>query len=304
MARVYGSALLGDWRAHWQEFARARFARIYPLFALTTLVMVFQYALSETPLPKVSFSNGTLILQPLLLQVWASSLSWNFPSWSLCDEAYCYALFLFTVRPLLRGAYARLVAAGCMAMLVAISVVHHGSMNMCHGPSSMLRALSEFILGVLICRERTGEASERHARLMLISGWGLGGIAVFVHQDCLIVGALACLVFYAVGARRRLSTILNSSTLTALGNWSYSIYLWHVPTLYAVIASFAVLGHPVAKLSEPRALVLLTATVPAVLAVSAFSYRYFEMPMRRLLTSQLIWRPKTPRHWTPKKASP
>lgn len=35
MALVFGRALAAVWRGHWPNFAIARFARIYPLFALT-----------------------------------------------------------------------------------------------------------------------------------------------------------------------------------------------------------------------------------------------------------------------------
>jgi peptidoglycan/LPS O-acetylase OafA/YrhL len=38
MAHVYGQKLASNWRAHWRDFAIMRFARIYPLFAVTTLV--------------------------------------------------------------------------------------------------------------------------------------------------------------------------------------------------------------------------------------------------------------------------
>jgi peptidoglycan/LPS O-acetylase OafA/YrhL len=48
MAHVYGRLLTSDRRAHWLLFARARFARIYPLFALTTLAMFAIAAVSHT----------------------------------------------------------------------------------------------------------------------------------------------------------------------------------------------------------------------------------------------------------------
>jgi len=38
MAHIYGQKLSSNWRVHWKDFAIMRFARIYPLFVLTTLV--------------------------------------------------------------------------------------------------------------------------------------------------------------------------------------------------------------------------------------------------------------------------
>src|SRR6185369_7058906 len=47
MAHVYGHLLASNWRVHALQFGRARFARLYPLFAVTTLAMVFVFALSH-----------------------------------------------------------------------------------------------------------------------------------------------------------------------------------------------------------------------------------------------------------------
>lgn len=80
-AHVYGRALASNWRANWLRFAIARFARIYPLFALTTLAMMVVVALSHTPMMWVSTLSGrSLLLQPLLLQQWCGGLNWNYPS--------------------------------------------------------------------------------------------------------------------------------------------------------------------------------------------------------------------------------
>jgi len=62
MAHVYGSLLASNWRVHAVQFARARFARLYPLFAVTTLAMAIVFALSHTPLPLVSFSDGSVLI--------------------------------------------------------------------------------------------------------------------------------------------------------------------------------------------------------------------------------------------------
>jgi hypothetical protein len=53
---------------------------------------------------------------------------------------------------------------------------------------------------------------------------------------------------YCVNTADALGGALNSRPAIALGNWSYSIYLWHVPTHYAVMVVLAAIGHPVNKL--------------------------------------------------------
>jgi len=94
MAHVYGLTLAYNWRAHWQEFALARFARIYPLFALTLLAMMIVHV-SDPRLRMVSFSRRSLALQPLLLQQW-SGLSWELPV--LVDQHGSRSLCFFRLR--------------------------------------------------------------------------------------------------------------------------------------------------------------------------------------------------------------
>jgi peptidoglycan/LPS O-acetylase OafA/YrhL len=66
MAHVYGQRLALDLRGHWLKFGIARFARLYPLFAVTTLFMMI-FAQFHAPLPLISLSGHSLALQPLQL---------------------------------------------------------------------------------------------------------------------------------------------------------------------------------------------------------------------------------------------
>jgi peptidoglycan/LPS O-acetylase OafA/YrhL len=130
MAHTYGRALALDWRAHWLKFAIARFARLYPLFVATTLVMIVVVALSHTHTPmEISLSRRSLALQPFLLQQWASSLSWNYPSWSISTETEAYVYFIFFVGLLITGRHPGFIAAGCIFILVSLSVFNGGHLK-------------------------------------------------------------------------------------------------------------------------------------------------------------------------------
>ena len=152
MAHVYGRSLASNWRMHAWQFARARFARLYPLFAVTTLTMVIIFALSHIPLIFVSFSGGSLALQPFVLQQWASGLNWDYPSWSISTEAEAYVFFVFCSSILLAGKRPRLIAIGCIVILAALCLRHSGSLNYVVGIAALLRTLAEFSLGVLLYR--------------------------------------------------------------------------------------------------------------------------------------------------------
>ena len=283
MAHVYGRLLAKNWRLHALGFARARFARLYPLFAVTTLTMAMVFALSDLPLNLVSFSGGSLALQPFLLQQWAPGLSWDYPSWSISTEAEAYVFFVFCSGLLLAGKYPRLIATGCIAILAALSLRHSGSLNCFVGISALLRTLAEFSLGMLLYRAHSADLefpSWLTASLSVV----FAGLATVTRLDLLMVAAFGCLIYYSArNTTDRVGKLLNSRPLVALGNWSYSIYLWHAPGHYAVMAAFAFIGYPVTQLGLASSRLLLFTTALAVVVLSAFHYRYFETPCRRFL---------------------
>jgi peptidoglycan/LPS O-acetylase OafA/YrhL len=108
-------------------------------------------------------------------------------------------------------------------------------------------------------------------------------LAMISHLDLLVVGAFGCLIYYSAGATGVFGKLINSRPLVCLGDWSYSVYLWHAPTHYAVMAAFAALSYPVSNLGLVGSRLLLLATVVGVLGLSAFDYRYFETPVRRFI---------------------
>jgi peptidoglycan/LPS O-acetylase OafA/YrhL len=284
MAHVYGRQLASNWRDNWVVFARARFARIYPLYAVTTLAMVILVTLSSMPLALVSFSGTSLALQPFLLQQWAPSLSWDYPSWSISTEAEAYVFFAIFAGLIVTGKRPRLMTACCIAVVTALSIAKGGSLNSFHGPSALLRTLAEFCLGVMLYRAYSAQAGfpVRAAILAVL----FAGLATITHMDFVAVGAFACVIYYGAKATDVFGKILNARPLVALGNWSYAIYLWHAPTHYAVMIAFAAAGFPVSNLGLISSRLLVAATAILVVGLSALHYRYFETPIRRFI---LTW---------------
>ena len=102
-------------------------------------------------------------------------------------------------------------------------------------------------------------------------------------MDFIIVGGLVCLIGYSVKAMDALGRLLNSRPSIALGDWSYSIYLWHAPTHCFVMATFAATGHSIVSLGSSSARLLVLATCLGIVGLSAATYKYFEKPARSLL---------------------
>jgi peptidoglycan/LPS O-acetylase OafA/YrhL len=222
-----------------------------------------------------------LALQPFLLQQWASGLSWDYPSWSISTEAEAYLFFVFFAGLLLAGKHPRLIALCCVAILAVLCVARGGNLNCFTGISALLRTLAEFSLGVLLYRTFAGSGFPR-GRVAILFG-ALLSLAMLSHLDLFAVGALGCLVYYSAGGTGAFGKLLNSRPLVCLGDWSYSVYLWHAPTHYAVMAAFAALSYPVSNLDLVGSRLLLLATVVGVLGLSAFTHRYFEIPVRRFI---------------------
>ena len=283
MAHVYGQRLALDWRGHWLEFGIARFARLYPLFAITTLFMVIAFALFHRPLPLISLSIHSLALQPPLLQQWYSSLSWNYPSWSISTEAEAYIFFAFFAWLLMKGRNPRLVAVCCIFIIVALSASKGGTLNYVVGVRALLRTLAEFSLGVLLYRASLSDAGPWQNWLALAAVI-LAGSALITHLNFLMVGSFGCIIYYCANAKESVAVrLLNSRTSVTVGNWSYSIYLWHALTHYGVMTLFAGIGYSISDLSLSSARLLVLATSLTVVAISAINYQYFELPMRRLI---------------------
>jgi peptidoglycan/LPS O-acetylase OafA/YrhL len=285
MAHVYGNAMAADWRSAWPDFAIARFARLYPLFVTATLALVVIVVVFGTPQQQsvpVSFSVAALALQPFLLQHWYVTLNWDYPSWSISTEAEAYVFFVPAAGTLISGKHSHLMAACCVAVLVILSVHETGSLASTQGLAALLRTLPEFSLGVLLYRAHCRDTVSSRA-------WAAGVAVLFVlfawltQVDLFAICAFACLIYYGANAAGWFGQLLNSKPSIALGNWSYSIYLWHAPTHYAIMALFLAAGYSLDTLSKTYARMLLLATVALVICLSAASYRYLEGPARRFL---------------------
>jgi len=286
MAHVYGRQLAANWRAHWRGFALARFMRLYPLFATTTLATVVLVALYHTPTEGWSFSSRSLALQPLLLQQWASGLSWNYPSWSISTEAEAYTFFIFFAGLLLSGKYPRLMAVCLILALAALSARNGGSLNYFVGFLALLRTLDEFALGVLVYRcylWRTDQLCRWSGILAML----FLGVSMLTRMDFIAVCGFGCLIIYCSGTSSLFSALLETRPLVMLGNWSYSVYLWHAPMHYAVMTAFAANHYPVGQLNALSARLLLLATAVAVVGLAAIHCRYVETPVRHKLRATL-----------------
>src|SRR5258708_486520 len=110
-----------------KSFWRARFARIYPAYAFSLLVMApfFFFAVLTMNIPFFAWARGHLKLASILvlslLQAWVppAALTWNAVAWSLSVEAFFYVLFPFLLLVLVRLSQPHLLLIAATAWLIS-----------------------------------------------------------------------------------------------------------------------------------------------------------------------------------------
>lgn len=269
-------------RRTFRDLAVSRIARLYPLHLATMLWCLL-----------LSFSgavDANLLLQNLLLvqNIGLPPNRWafNFPSWSISVEMAVSLAFYFVMRRDRPGLAAALLAGGVAlcafetASGFTPALNHAGVFN-----SGLMRGIAGFAIGAaayLVTLHRGDACARLRQRAGPAALAATGVLAAFflVETWWWAIGlGFACAVFAAVllAAIADEVPMLSSRPFVWLGTVSYSVYLLHIPVYWSASALFGrhVLGS--------GKFVLLA----AVLAASAASYRWFEVPMQRLLLKRL-----------------
>lgn len=275
-------------------FYRARFARIYPVYALAMLLALPAYAAfyPSLRLPAWEFPVD-LGIRFTLLQAWHPSWvrHYNVPSWSLSVEAFFYALF-----PLLRPTVMKLSRTEIPRSLIMVGVLAAFApaffewMYPGTGPASdgyralmikfhPLIRLPEFLVGMLLGRLFTvseGRLSARVADGFVLLSLSLLALAIGFRMPYVLLhtGGLtlpfALLIWALASGQGWTARLLSSRPMQALGNASYALYILHVPIMGVVIGR----GYPIATLGFGVGLTLVC------IALSLVVYRLLEVPMR------------------------
>lgn len=285
-------------------FYRRRFARVWPLHAVTTLAVLV-----------LSFFGGPSselwLLLPvlLLLHAWVPVPSVNYafngPSWSLSVEAFFYAAFPF-VHPLVAGSKRPLHSLSMLVGLywaLTIFLVTVGPV--------VLRALGrntgiieyiaynfpiyrmlEFVMGMLLAAaiKRGLRSTLTPLQAVLINATAFALVSTGVNLELIqdrsleipLANALMCAPFLIVilaAASRDLKdpqgrVTLPSRTFVTLGRSSFALYLVHQPILEFLGSTPLSESHPVAAVL----LGLLTSLFFAEVA-----HRTVEAPLERML---------------------
>jgi peptidoglycan/LPS O-acetylase OafA/YrhL len=290
------------------RFARRRAMRILPPYfaalGLSLLLMAVVPALRINHTGTIwddSFPGLQLwpIVSHLLLvhNLWpAYSVQINGPLWSVATEWQIYFFFPLLLLPCWRR-------GGRLFLLAVAALV--GYLPLLFAPAAAASAgswyLLLFALGVAAASVGFGSEAERRLqalpwRLIAAASWGLCGVGGmlfadvwFRHKpltDCLVGLATATLLIHLTlltalpqSQRGVLLRVLEARPMLALGHFSYSLYLTHLPVV--ALCYFAL--RPLGLSPLPFSLLLLLTGSTASLVVAWVFYLVVERP-------SMLWR--------------
>lgn len=323
---LYSGAIL-ERRTGLRDFFVSRFARLYPLYLLTfILVALMQWGFRSLYGHDYIYDDNSAInflLNLFMVQQWLpqASQTFNGPSWSISVEVFLYTIFFLICRWRLKSVW--IVLALVVGGLTFKYINYNPTDDFARGtPSFFFGGLVWYAVEALRDREAWRKALVRILAVLLPILWlaayvgaydalwgaqqvklaaaGLprqGLHALLLSTETFVYGLIPLtLVFFGLQkAQWRLAWLQPDSLrrFEWIGDISYSLYLIHFPLqigLMLIMARwpFAVRAH---IFSSPLAYIAFMGTA---MGLAWLSYRYFEMPMRRHIRhwlSQRLARP-------------
>ena len=244
-----------------------RLRRLAPMFWIGTLAMLAM--LGFTAPIKVVVANA-LIVQSLFMHLLPrlSTISLDHPGWSVPFELFLPALVLPLLPWLSRTGRTTMTVLIAVLLLLAATF----ALELARGTDIPL-ARAAFGLGLGMALGRLSQiVAAPPARPALVLTLFASAIAVMALSGRVPLVAtlfpllsIGCVFF---GARTR--TFLSTAPFQAIGRWSYSIYLLHIPMLTLV-------GHTFGRVDGSVKLKLLV--VIGTVIAAAVMYRFVEEPI-------------------------
>ena len=296
-----------------RKFVLLRFGRLYPLHILTLLLWVpyiavkvifYEKGLGDTD-PAASNNAFTFLSNVLLFQALDGyqPLSWNYPSWSISAEFYTYIFFfIFVVIAFGRrssGAYSLpgviLVASAAYAFTWILDVGRGLELF-------IFECIGGFFLGILIyilyknvkciaIRPLWATVLEVTALAFLVycvSNKQDHGFRDNVFFYVSLLSFSVVIYLFVVQEGGYISRFLKNRLFQFIGKLSYSIYMVHAIVLAGIENLFVyVFKYNKTSFSDVENMIVFEeanyinfALIVVVIFLSAFTYRYVEIPWR------------------------
>jgi peptidoglycan/LPS O-acetylase OafA/YrhL len=291
------------------QFLQMRLRRIYPALYLIVMVSVllgWQFSLPSEYLRQlrqamsalafvsnIAFGNDSGYFSAAaqtkpLLHTWSLSVEWQF-------YLFFPALLLFLALLLRSGSRMKQIGL-CLGLLASVSFAWCLWQSAQDSGSSFfsLRARAwELLVGCMIACYEIIQAPGAPPRTtsqvrtwVALLGWTVLGACFFANMSeshwpgpYTALPVLGAMLVIAARAHSLGSAVLNTAVVQRLGDWSYSLYLWHWPLWVFLMAWLSVHGSAINGLHK---LLLFSVT----LALSFASFKWVEQPFR---TNKEFW---------------
>ncbi|MFC5411063.1 acyltransferase family protein [Larkinella bovis] len=308
--------------ANYRKYLLARFARVYPLHFLTlwaavaVILVIRSMADGLAPFFQIIFGLDTIPACLLLIQSLHlyGTAPLNTPSWSLSTEWWVYMIFPLLVHPFFRltGLGKWLVAVVIVGLFLGLMyyIIPYYSATPFTQPGvlspptintltdwGLVRCLAGFLLGMLFYELYRSQWAFR----WLKRGWAFLvfsiGVCLAMHfgiHELLILAFFPFIILSAAYNDDFIKKTLETRPLQRLGDWSFSIYMVHIPIAFLLIVLFILPQNPrmfssfeaLGAAKTPPGLPLCLLLVTLTLGVSALTYRYVEVPARNYINQR------------------
>jgi peptidoglycan/LPS O-acetylase OafA/YrhL len=303
--------------ASYWKYIKARFARVYPLHFITMIwslicaLIIIHYADGIHPffwamLNPLSAIPSLFLVQSLGLYI---SAPLNTPAWSLSTEWWMYMIFPFLV-----PFFQRITSSGKVLSLVgivglylfvkyylgAIGLPFPGGSPSINVVSDfgVFRCLAGFLLGMLLFslyQESVGYNFFKQNRVFVVFFVAALIAMQLGAEDILVIALFPFIILSAAYNRSVIKKILEIPVLQRLGDWSFSVYMVHVPIIY-VFWIYQTINDPLKWSQFPpnsalqpnytTGLWMCFVIVGLTLLFASLTYKYIEVPARTYLNKR------------------
>jgi len=285
-------------RAGLLRYGAARVARIYPVYAVSLLIIApLAYAdlFLREPAPALVTKTALLANYTFVLQGWTGTLPvhWNTPAWSLSCELFFYLCFPLILLLARCTSWRRSLAAAGVALALPILLPLGGL------PESWkpLAHLGDFLLGIASAGIYDALV-RRRPRLVGRGYWlylpastlfvVLVSLSPLVERmlplDALLRPLNALLLLGLALGGGLIVRLLSNSPAVLLGKASYALYILHVPLLWWYKRS------PVFRATAPSPLGASLIFIAGAILISVIVFKVVEEPANRVLRRALVSR--------------
>ena len=280
---VYGDALRdGSFRP--LSYLQKRFARLYPLHAMTMAIFIALQLVAgqDGENTGVLFSSWDVLWSATLMHAWnlTDGLVLNEPSWTIGAEMFAYIVFAV----LMPRRHVPLLAL-VLAFVVIFAAVHYFSvwfdgkrfMHLTYDFGA-LRILPLFMLGMVLRRLAPLISQDLAAVLFGLGLLGFAALGWRADVEYALILPFSLLILAGAPLSRARWMPLNHPAVQYLGEISYSSYMIHIPVLLIYFDYAPKIWPGVPEMFSTTGDVLIT--ILLVIVASVASYHVVEKPAR------------------------